>query len=116
MAPRSDGRPFQPVDGDILADGAGYDRVSLGAELVDDLHGEEADGPLRSAVVLHVAVSVALEPQGGDQRRGHRYLRQAARRDADLYDSSVHVRPPSRAKACVLRLYASGPAIGPGER
>src|SRR4030095_7468627 len=116
MASRRDGRPFQPLDGDVLAEGAGYDRVSLGTELVDRLHGVEADGPLRSAVVLHVAVGVALEAQGGHPCRGDRRLRDAARRDADLYDSSVHSRPPWRARGRVLRLSASGPARRRGAR
>src|SRR5262245_19956775 len=94
MASWSDGRPFQPLDGDVFADGTGYDRMSLGTELVDRLHGVEADGALRSAVVPHVAVCVALEPQCRHPRRGHRRLRDTARRDADLYDSAVHSRPP----------------------
>src|SRR5262249_55789010 len=97
MASRSDGRPIQPLDGDVLADGAGYDGVSLGTELVNRLNGVEADGPLRSAVVPQVAMCVALEPQGGHPCRGYRRLWDAARRDADLYDSPVHSRPPWRA-------------------
>src|SRR5262249_49341527 len=116
MASGRDGRPFQPLDGDVLADGAGYDCVSLGTELVDRLHGVEADGPLRSAVVLHVAVCVALQPQGGHACCGHRHLRDTSRRDADLHDSPAHSRAAWRARARVLRLYASGPARGPGAR
>src|SRR5258705_141155 len=101
------GRPVEPVEGAVLADGAGHDGVSLGTKLVDRLHGVEAHGTLRSSVVLAVAVCVALEPERGDPCRRHRRLRDAARRDADLYDSSVHPRPPWRASARAPRLYAS---------
>src|SRR6266850_1322318 len=112
VAPRNDGRPVEPLDGDVLADGAGHDRVSLGSKLVDRLHGVEAYGTLRTSVVLPVAVCVALEPQRGDPCRRYRRLRDAARRDADLYDSSVHPRPPWRASARAPRLYASAATRG----
>src|SRR4029453_17629410 len=71
---RNDGPPPEPLGGAFLADGAGHDRVSLGTQLVDRLHGIEADGALGAAVVVHVAVRIALEPERGYPRRGHRRL------------------------------------------
>ena len=59
-----------------------------------------------------VAVCVALEPQRGDPCRRHRRLRDAARRDADLNDSSVHPQPPWRASVRAPRLYASAATRG----
>src|SRR6266511_2086410 len=98
VAPRGDRRPVQPLDCEVLADGAGHDLVPLGLKAADRLHRIEAHGLLRTPVVLRVAVRVALESQGRDARLRHRRLRDAAARDADLDDSAAHRSPPFGAR------------------
>src|SRR5712692_4659159 len=65
VAARDDGGPVDPFDRDVLADGAGHDRVPFGLEAADRLHRVEAHGALGAPVVLRVAVRVTLQPEGG---------------------------------------------------
>jgi len=96
VAPGNDCRPVQILDGDVLADGAGHDRVPLGLEARDCFHRIQAYGTLGASVVLGVTVGIAFESQGGHARHGDRGLRDTAARDADLDDPSVHGQPPFR--------------------
>jgi hypothetical protein len=60
--------------------------VAFGLEDADLLEREQAERALGAAVVLHVAVLVALEPQLRYSRRRDRELGDSAGRDADLDD------------------------------
>src|ERR1700687_500502 len=57
-----DARPLEALDGDVLAEGAGTDRVPLGLERLNLFEREQTDRAVRSAVVLEIALSVALDP------------------------------------------------------
>ena len=63
--------------------------MPFGLEDTDLFHCKNAERALRAAVVLHVAVEVALEPQLGDSRLRHRELGDSAGRDADLDDAAL---------------------------
>src|SRR5712691_8189312 len=105
VAARDDGGPVDPFDRDVLADGAGHDRVPFGLEAADRLH--RVEGALGAPVILRVAVRVALQPEGGDARRRRRRLWDAATRDADPHDSAAHRSTSVPRPRSLARLYAS---------
>src|SRR5262249_3399406 len=79
--------PVEALHGEILADGAGSDGVSLAPERLDVLEGEEAERPLGAAVIPPVALRVTREPELGDGGPRHGMLGHASvGRHVDLRD------------------------------
>src|SRR5712691_1840824 len=82
--------PLEAFDGEIFAERAGDEWMSLGLKGVDPLQREQADGAVGTTVMLEVAMRVALEARACDLGRGHRVLRHSTGRDTDLNDSTRH--------------------------
>ena len=58
---RPDARPVEPRERQVLAERPRLDRMALGLEGLDLLEREEAEGAVRPAVELRVAMTVALD-------------------------------------------------------
>src|SRR6185503_20631705 len=76
---------------EVLPDAPRCDGMPLGLQRADALLGEEAERPLRAAVMLVVALGVALQAQPSDARGGYRVFRHATGRHADLNDPGAPV-------------------------
>ena len=74
-----DVRPLDALDGEVLAERAGNDRVSLRLERPDPLQREQTDRAVGAAVTLTVAVGIALDARGSDLGGRHRVLGNSTR-------------------------------------
>src|SRR5262245_66386452 len=53
-------RPVQPFNGDVLAERARNERMTLGLKLTDGLHREQTYRPVGTTVVLLISVAIPV--------------------------------------------------------
>jgi hypothetical protein len=77
--------------GQVFAEGSGIEGVALLFELLDAFEGNKEDGLVGASVNARVSESVTFEAEGGYGGGLDGAVRYAARSEADLRDSALHV-------------------------